>query len=73
MRTLFALLILANLAIYLWATQLSPKAEQGLPEAQPGHNLEVMELVSEESIVIDARADCLRIGPFSTQQTLSKG
>ena len=73
MRTLFALLILANLALYLWATQLSPKAELGLPEAQPGHNLEVMELVSEESIVIDARADCLRIGPFSTQQTLSEG
>ena len=55
MRTLFALLILANLAIYLWATQLSPKAEQGLPEAQAGHNLKVMELVSEESIVIDAK------------------
>ena len=73
MRTLFALLILANLALYLWATQLSPKAEHGLPEAQAGHNLEAMELVSEESIVIGARAGCLRIGPFSTQQTLSKG
>ena len=46
MRTLFALLILANLALYLWATQLSPKAEHGLPEAQAGHNLEAMELVS---------------------------
>ena len=73
MRTLFALMILANLALYLWATQLSPKAENGLPEAQAGHNLEAMELVSEESIVIGARAGCLRIGPFSTQQTLSKG
>ena len=73
MRAFFALLILANLALYLWATQLSPKAEQGLPEAQPGHNLDVMELTSEESIVIGARADCLRIGPFSTQQTLSEG
>ena len=73
MRVLFALLILANITLFLWATQLSPKAEQGLPEAQPGHNLDVMELTSEESIVIGAREDCLRIGPFSTQQTLSEG
>ncbi|HCX87162.1 MAG TPA: hypothetical protein DG761_03985 [Gammaproteobacteria bacterium] len=73
MRWIFALLVLANVALYLWATQLSPKAELGLGEAQAGHNLEAMGLLSEESIVIGARADCLRIGPFSTEQTLSEG
>tara|TARA_B110000438_G_scaffold223516_1_gene217107 strand:- start:45 stop:677 length:633 start_codon:yes stop_codon:yes gene_type:complete len=73
MRGLFALLVLANIGLYLWATQLSPKAELGLPEAQAGHNLEAMELTSEQSIVMGATVGCLRIGPFSTQQTLSHG
>ncbi len=73
MKGLFALLVLLNCGLYLWATQLSPKAELGLPEALAGHNLEAMELMSEESIVVGVQADCLRIGPFSTQQTLSEG
>ena len=73
MRGLLALLVLANIGLYLWATQLSPQAELGLPEAQAGHNLEVMELTSEQSIVMGATVGCLRIGPFSTQQTLSHG
>ena len=73
MRGLLVLLVLANIGLYLWATKLSPKAELGLPEAQAGHNLEAMELTSEQSIVMGATVGCLRIGPFSTQQTLSHG
>ena len=55
------------------ASLFSPKAECGLPEAEAGHILEAMELTSEQSIVMGATVGCLRIGPFSTQQTLSHG
>ena len=73
MKWLFFLLILANGALYLWATSATPQAGIDLPEAEPGVNLDSMELVSEKAIVVGARTDCLRIGPFATRETLDNG
>ena len=73
MKWIFFLLILANGGLYLWATSATPQAGVDLPEADPGVNLGSMELVSEKAIVVGARTDCLRIGPFATRETLDNG
>ena len=73
MKWLFFLLILANGGLYLWATNATPQAGVDLPEADPGVNLDSMELVSEQAIMVGARTDCLRIGPFATRETLDNG
>ncbi|HJL56847.1 MAG TPA: hypothetical protein QF597_05060, partial [Arenicellales bacterium] len=73
MKWLFFLLLVANGALYLWATNATPQAGVDLPEAEPGVNLDSMELVSEKVIVVGARTDCLRIGPFATRETLDNG
>ena len=73
MKWIFFLLILANGGLYLWATSATPQAGVDLPEADPGVNLGSMELVSEKAIVVGARTDCLRIGPFATRETVDNG
>ena len=73
MKTILVILVLINIGIYAWATQATPKAGFRLPEAQTGHNLEQMALVEEKLGAVKAQDGCLRIGPFSTQQTLGGG
>lgn len=73
MKALFFLLLLANIALYLWATQGSPQAGFRLPEPDAGVNLSQMELDSEQRVAVGVNTDCMRIGPFSTQQTLTDG
>ena len=73
MRFLFFLFVAANVGLYVWATQASPRAGSGLPVAQSGHNLSQMALDSEQYSAQGKPKDCLRIGPFSTQQTLAGG
>lgn len=73
MKTILFILVIINIGIYAWATQATPKAGFRLPEAQTGHNLEQMALVEEKLGAVKAQDGCLRIGPFSTQQTLGGG
>jgi hypothetical protein len=73
MKVLFFLFIAANVALYVWATQATPKAESGLPQPRVGHNLSGMTLDSEQFGEALKPTNCLRIGPFSTQQTLVDG
>ena len=73
MKTILFILVIINIGIYAWATQATPKAGFRLPEAQMGHNLEQMELVEEKPGSASAQDGCLRIGPFSPQQTLGSG
>ena len=73
MKVLFFLFVAANVALYVWATQATPKAESGLPQPRVGHNLSRMTLDSEQFGEASKPTNCLRIGPFSTQQTLVDG
>jgi len=73
MKVLFFLFVAANVALYVWATQATPKAESGLPQPRVGHNLSGMTLDSEQFGEASKPTNCLRIGPFSTQQTLVDG
>ncbi len=73
MKWLFFILVLANGALYFWATNATPRAVLGLPKAESAINLDSMELVSEKAIVVGAQKDCLRIGPFATRETLAGG
>ena len=73
MKTIFFILVIINIGIYAWATQATPKAGFRLPEAQTGHHLEQMALAEEKLGTVKAQDGCLRIGPFSTQQTLGGG
>ncbi len=73
MKVLFFLFVAANVALYVWATQATPKAESGLPQPRVGHNLSGMTLDSEQFGAASKPTNCLRIGPFSTQQTLVDG
>lgn len=73
MKVLFFLFVAANVALYVWATQATPKAESGLPQPRAGHNLSRMTLDSEQFGEASKPTNCLRIGPFSTQQTLVDG
>jgi len=73
MKVLFFLFVAANVALYVWATQATPKAESGLPQPRVGHNLSEMTLDSEQFGEASKPTNCLRIGPFSTQQTLVDG
>ena len=73
MKVLFFLFVAANVALYVWATQATPKAESGLPQPRVGHNLSRMTLDSEQFGETSKPTNCLRIGPFSTQQTLVDG
>jgi len=73
MKVLFFFFVAANVALYVWATQATPKAESGLPQPRVGHNLSRMTLDSEQFGEASKPTNCLRIGPFSTQQTLVDG
>ena len=73
MKALFFFFLLANVALYLWATQGAPQAGFRLPEPDAGHNLSQMELDTEQHTTNGQNPGCLRIGPFSTQQTLTDG
>lgn len=73
MKTILFILVTINIGIYAWATQATPKAGFRLPEAQTGHHLEQMALAEEKLGTVKAQDGCLRIGPFSTKQTLGGG
>lgn len=77
MRWLFTLLVLANIAFWMWAHWYGPTIDPELYQPRPPVNAQRLRLLSEPGMTVKPRSPtpstppqssvCYRIGPFSAQ------
>ncbi len=82
MKWLFALLVLANMALYLWASGLERHKPDANGSSRPAVNEKSMRLLSEvtlgdaaqETVELSAllAEQCVRVGPFEQDETFNK-
>ncbi|MDP6391353.1 MAG: hypothetical protein QGI35_00100 [Arenicellales bacterium] len=75
MRWVFMTLVLVNVAFYLWVTGHSAQNSFAYDPPAPSVNEGSMELLHESEARRSSRVstDCLRIGPFATEETYTQG
>ena len=74
MKWVFMSLVIVNAILYLWVTGHPVQSNVALPDAMPNLNERVMELLHERNARRGrpALVDCLRVGPFATEETYSR-
>ena len=67
-------LVLVNVIFYLWVTGHPVQSKVTLPDAMPNLNERARELLHERnaSRVAPVLVNCLRVGPFATEETYSR-
>jgi len=74
MKWFFFLLLLANGALYLWTTNYTPLAGTGTGPALEERNRPALALLGEVESGTDTgeMLNCVRIGPFATEETMAR-
>lgn len=75
MKWLCGLLIVANVALYLWVTQHPHQVDSGMVSAEEPVNTQSMELLEEFNAGRSSTEPlhCARLGPFATEDTFLNG
>ncbi len=75
MRWVCVALLLLNAALYLWVTDHSTQSSVAYAPPAPSVNEDSMALLHESEARRSSQvsADCMRIGPFATEETYAQG